>query len=183
MALRPGGFKSGDGWQESLFGALGRFLLTFLAIFLLLVLSTFPFSIGHFGEIRPSFLLMAIYYWAIMRPSTLPPLATFAIGIAYDLMSGFPLGLNAMTLVVAQWLTRTQRKFLLGQSFVVIWMGLMLVSLGAGLLQWLLYSLFYWHFDFSSIRAVLMSVVMTAAIFPLIVLPLSAFNRTMAERS
>ena len=58
MALRPGGFKSGDGWQESLFGALGRFLLTFLAIFLLLVLSTFPFSIGHVGEIRPSFLLL-----------------------------------------------------------------------------------------------------------------------------
>jgi len=59
----------------------------------------------------------------------------------------------------------------------------MLVSLGSGLLQWALYSLFYWHFDLSSIRAMLMSVVMTAAIFPLVVLPLSAFNRSMAERT
>ena len=96
-------FPSGDGWQESAFGSLGRFLLTFLAVFLLIVLSIFPFSLGHFGEIRPSFLLMAIYYWAIMRPSTLSPLATFIVGIAFDLMAGFPLGLNALTLVVAQW--------------------------------------------------------------------------------
>ena len=175
-------FRSSDGWQESVFGAVGRGFATFLVLVLLLVLSVFPFKIGHVGEIRPSFILMAIYYWAIMRPSTLPPLAAFFVGIAFDLMGGFPLGLNAMTLVVAQWVTRTQRKFLLGQPFAVIWMGLMLVSLGSGLLQWALYSLFIWDFEFTSIRATLMSVVMTAAIFPLIVLPLSAFNKSMAER-
>ncbi|MDE1151452.1 MAG: rod shape-determining protein MreD [Micavibrio sp.] len=175
-------FRSGDGWQESAFGSFGRFLATFAVLFLLLILSAFPFKIGHFGEIRPSFLLMAIYYWAIMRPSTLPPPATFVVGIVVDLMGGFPTGLNALTFVVVQWVTRAQRKFLLGQSFVVIWMGLMLVTFGAGMLQWLLYSVFFWHFDVSSIVAILMSVVMTSAIFPLIVLPLSAFNRTMAER-
>jgi len=175
-------FRGGDGWQESAFGAFGRFMATFAVLFCLLVLSAFPFKIGHFGEIRPSFILMAIYYWAIMRPSTLPPAAAFAVGIVVDLMGAFPLGLNALTFVVVQWVTRAQRKFLLGQSFVVIWMGLMLVTLGAGLLQWLLYSVFNWHFDLSSIIPILMSVVMTSAIFPLIVLPLSAFNRSMAER-
>lgn len=175
-------FRAGDGWQGSIIGMLGRWCMTFLLIFLLLVLSSFPFKIGGFGEIRPSFMLMAVYYWAIMRPSTLAPMATFVVGLAFDLMGGFPLGLNALTLVLAQWLTRTQRKFLLGQSFLVIWMGLALVALGSGLLQWVLYSTFNQHFDLVALKPVLFSVFMTAAIFPLIVLPLAAFNRSLPER-
>lgn len=175
-------FQADGGWQGSILGALGRGLMTALLIFLLLVLSNFPFKFGNFGEIRPSFMLMAVYYWAIMRPSTLSPLATFIVGIAFDLMGNFPLGLNAMTLVLAQWLTKSQRKFLLGQSFIVIWMGLALVSFGAGILQWLFYSAFYQHFDLLALRPILMSVIMTAAVFPLIVLPLAAFNKSLAER-
>jgi rod shape-determining protein MreD len=176
-------FGTNDGWQGSVVGVLGRWLMTGLLIFLLLVLSSFPFKLGHFGEIRPSFMLMAVYYWAIMRPATLSPIATFIVGLAFDLMGGFPLGLNALTLVLAQWVTRSQRKFLLGQSFIVIWMGLALVSLGAGLLQWLLYAGFHREFDIGALRPILMSVIMTAAVFPLIVLPLAAFNKSLADRS
>ncbi len=176
-------FGTNDGWQGSVVGVLGRWLMTGLLIFLLLVLSSFPFKLGHFGAIRPSFMLMAVYYWAIMRPNTLSPVATFIVGLAFDLMGKFPLGLNALTLVLAQWVTRTQRKFLLGQSFIVIWMGLALVSLGAGLLQWLLYAGFNQDFDIGALRPILMSVIMTAAVFPLIVLPLAAFNKSLADRS
>lgn len=175
-------FSAGDGWQGSILGMLGRWCMTLLLIFFLLVLSSFPFKFGSLGEIRPSFMLMAVYYWAIMRPSTLAPIATFIVGLAFDLMGGFPLGLNALTLVLAQWVTRSQRKFLLGQTFIVIWMGLALVALGAGLLQWVLYSSFNQHFDFAALKPVLLSVFMTSAIFPLIVLPLAAFNRSLAER-
>ena len=93
-----------------------------------------------------------------------------------------PLGLNAMTLVIAQWVTSTQRKVLLGQSFIVIWMGLGIVALGSGVFQWVLKSLFDEQFDIGSLRPMLVSVFMTAAVFPLIVLPLSAFNKALAER-
>lgn len=175
-------FQTGDGWQGSLIGMLGRWMMTGLLIFLLLVLSSFPFKFANLGEIRPSFMLMAVYYWAIMRPSTLSPIATFIVGLAFDLMGGFPLGLNALTLVLAQWVTRSQRKFLLGQSFVVIWMGLALVSLGVGLLQWVLYAAFNQAFEIAALKPILISVIMTAAIFPLIVLPLAAFNKSLAER-
>lgn len=175
-------YRETDGWQGSILSMLGRWAMTAGLILLLLVLSSFPFKIGNFGEIRPSFMLMAVYYWAIMRPSTLPPIATFIVGLAFDLMAGFPLGLNAMTLVIAQWVTRSQRKFLLGQSFLVIWMGLTLVSFGAGVFQWLLYSLFNQQFELVALRPILVSVLMTSAIFPLIVLPLAAFNRSLAER-
>lgn len=175
-------FRADDGWQGSTASMLGRWAMTAVFIVVLLVLSTFPFKIGHFGEIRPSFMLMAIYYWAIMRPSTLSPIATFIVGIAFDLMGGFPLGLNAMTLLIVQWATRRQRKFVLGQGFIVLWMGLALVSLGAGLFQWAVYSAFHQNFQPGSLKPVLTSVVMTTVIFPLIVLPLSAFNKSLAER-
>ncbi|MCC7038336.1 MAG: rod shape-determining protein MreD [Alphaproteobacteria bacterium] len=175
-------FGADDGWQGSTASMLGRWAMTAVFIVVLLVLSTFPFKIGHFGEIRPSFMLMAIYYWAIMRPSTLSPIATFIVGIAFDLMGGFPLGLNAMTLLIVQWGTRRQRKFVLGQGFIVLWMGLALVSLGAGLFQWAVYSSFHQNFQPGSLKPVLTSVVMTTVIFPLIVLPLSAFNKSLAER-
>ena len=175
-------FRADDGWQGSTASMLGRWAMTAVFIVVLLVLSTFPFKIGHFGEIRPSFMLMAIYYWAIMRPSTLSPIATFIVGIAFDLMGGFPLGLNAMTLLIVQWGARRERKFVLGQGFIVLWMGLALVSLGAGLFQWAVYSAFHQNFQPGSLKPVLTSVVMTTVIFPLIVLPLSAFNKSLAER-
>lgn len=175
-------FRKEDGWQGSVPDMLRRWFLIGLVILGLLVLSAFPFTFANFGQIRPSFMLMAVYYWAIMRPSTLPPVATFLVGIAFDLVADMPLGLNAMTLVLAQWVTSSQRKVLLGQSFIVIWMGLGIVAVGAGLFQWILKSLFDFHFDVGSLRPMLVSVVLTAAVFPLIVLPLSAFNKALAER-
>ncbi|HYD19269.1 MAG TPA: rod shape-determining protein MreD [Patescibacteria group bacterium] len=177
-------FRAGDGWDGSTAGMLGRWALIILFMFLLLILSIFPFKIGHFGEIRPSFILMAIYYWAIMRPSTFPPLATFCLGIMLDLLAGdtWPLGVNAITLLAVQWIMRRQRKFMLGQGFIVLWMGLALVTLTAGLFQWLVYSAFNQSFEIQTLQPVLISAVMTSVIFPLIVLPLSAFNKKLAER-
>jgi rod shape-determining protein MreD len=79
-----------------------------------------------------------------------------------------------------QWLTRTQRRFLLGQPFLMMWAGLALVAVGAGVLQWALVSLFNW--DLLSIETTIVSGLMTAAIFPLAVVPLSAFNKPLADR-
>lgn len=174
-------FRTGDGWQGSVPGALRRWALTGCLILVLLVLSAFPFQFGNFGQIRPAFMLMAVYYFAIMRPSLLPPVAAFIVGVAFDLMEYLPLGVTALTLVLAQWITRSQRKALLGQSFVVLWMGMALLALGAGLLQWVLYSLFYNHFDIWVLKPMLVSVAVTAAVFPLFVLPLSALNKSLAD--
>jgi rod shape-determining protein MreD len=173
-------FKADEGWEEPILSMLGRWALTLLLIFALLLLSTFPFKFANFGEIRPSFMLIAVYYWAIMRPQTLSPAATFIVGIAFDLMTGSPLALNALTLLLVQWITQRQRKFLLGQPFLVMWMGLGLVAIGASAMQWALYSLFY--LEAVSVRDCLMSALMTAAVFPLVVMPLSAFNKMLADR-
>lgn len=172
--------RGDDNWQESILGILRRWGVTLLVIFALLLISTFPFTLANIGEIRPSFLLIAVYYWAVMRPSTLPPFGVFAVGLAFDLIADYPFGLSALTLVLAQWITVSQRKFLLGQSFIVMWMGFAIVAAGAGALQWAAFSLFEFHLV--NIRPCIASAILTAAFFPLAVPVLSAFNSQLGGR-
>lgn len=174
-------FKADEGWEEPILTMLGRWAITLFVVALLILLSIFPFHIGDFGEIRPNFMVMAVYYWAIMCPPMLSPVAAFVSGAVFDLLIDTPLGLNALTLVIIQWLTRTQRKFLLGQPFLVMWAGLGLVSVGAGGLQWGLVSLFHW--SLLPFEPTLMSALLTTAIFPLAVVPLSVFNKPLADRN
>ena len=168
-----------EDWRKWPWETVRRLGLTLLAVAVLLLLGAIPFHLGRLGEIRPAFLLIAVYYWAVMRPETLPPLFTFLAGIALDLLAGYPLGMNALTLVAAQWITRVQRKFLLGQPFAVIWAGLAIEALAAGILQWALFSLFY--LNLMSIRPALMSALLTAIVFPLTVPPLAALNRLLVR--
>jgi rod shape-determining protein MreD len=166
-----------DRWEDSFLENLAHLGLTMMIVFVLLLLSAFPFKLGGFGEIRPAFLLMAVYYWSIFRPRMMLPVGTFLSGIILDLLAGMPLGLNTLTLLVVQILTRGQRKFMQSQRFAVIWIGFHMVALGAALLQWAIYSLFEWHW--MPMKPLLISAIMTGLIFPLAVLPLYAINRAV----
>lgn len=170
-----------NGWQGAPELLLKRSALLLVLVALLLVLSVFPLPVAGLGEIRPDIMLIAIYYWATLRPDVLSPLSAFAAGFMLDLLTGYPLGLQALTLVAAQWTTRAQRKFLHGQPFVVMWAGFALVALGAALMQWAFFSLFY--LEIVSVRPALFSAFLTALLFPLVVWPLSSFNRTLAVKS
>lgn len=71
--------------------------------------------------IRPPFILMAIYYWSIYRPTMVPPVLCFVLGLLVDLLMGTSPGLNALMFVAVQWLIRDQRRFLRGQPYIAIW--------------------------------------------------------------
>jgi rod shape-determining protein MreD len=164
-------------WQETILKTVGRWGLALAVLLALILLSAIPFHIPHLGEIRPVFMLMAVYYWTILRPSS--PLAVFALGLVLDLLSGYPLGLNALVLVAVQALTAHNRKFLLGQSFLVIWAGFALVALGTAIVQWGLFSLF--NLAFVTPKPALISALLSAFIFPLSALPLAAVYKALAD--
>jgi rod shape-determining protein MreD len=173
-------FKSSSGFGGSSFDSLGRLGLTVAIVFILIVLSAFPFPFAGLAEIRPAFLLIAVYYWAVFRPQMLSPAGAFAAGLALDLVSFHPPGLNALLLVVVQWLVRGQRKFLLGQNFIVIWTAFALVSFLAALLQWAVFSLLQLHL--MAIRPVMGGALMTVVVFPLVAKPLFLVNRALERR-
>jgi rod shape-determining protein MreD len=163
-------------WHDSALKIVGRWGLALLVVVALLLLSTVPFRIAHLGEVRPAFMLMAVYYWSILR--TVPPLAVFAAGLVLDLLSAYPLGLSALILVIVQTLTSSQRKFLSGQSFLVIWAAFALVALVAGFAQWGVFSLF--ETSWMTVKPMLISAFLSAVLFPLAVLPLAALHKALA---
>lgn len=173
--------RTEDGWKGLLVAAATRAGLMFLVIFVLLIVSTFPLPGAHFAEVRPAFVLMAVYYWTILWPGTFSYFLTFGTGIALDLLAGFPPGMNALPLVLVQWVTHRQRKFMLGQPFRVVWAGLVLVAVCTGALQWAMYSAFSGHA--MAVKPQVMSVLLTCALFPVAVPALSAFGRWVAARS
>ncbi len=111
-------------------------LVTLIAVLLVVL----PFGVPFFAVVTPFLFLMAVYYWSIYRPDLLPPAAVFAIGILQDILTGGPVGMLALVLLLVQALAVSQRTVLLGQVFSVEWAGFLLVALGAGLASWLLAS-------------------------------------------
>lgn len=173
--------KRNEGWREPLLSITGRLGLTFLIGFVLLVLSVFPIPTGHFGDVRPGFILMTVYYWSIMWPTVMTYLTTFLIGLAFDLLAGLPLGMNAMTLLMVQWVTRSQRKFMLGQSFRVIWAGLALMAFLSAFIHWLLSSLL--HETILGAQSVVVGALLTCLLFPVMMPLLTASGRWIADKS
>jgi rod shape-determining protein MreD len=125
-----------DLWQR--LDLWARRLGPFLSALLLLLLGTIPLRLPHFGSITPDFAIMAVFFWAVHRPSSMPAPAVFLLGVISDVLGGTPFGVGVLVLLVAYWVTRSQRRLLIGQSFLVVWWGFMMVSAAVLLLTWVI---------------------------------------------
>lgn len=99
------------------------------------ILNVVPLRLPDYSELAPSFVLMAVFYWTVHRPDLMRPWSVFVIGVLDDVLSGAPLGVNALMLLFVHWAIVAQHKAFRGQSFVVVWFGFALVALGAALLE------------------------------------------------
>ncbi|MDE1148441.1 MAG: rod shape-determining protein MreD [Azospirillaceae bacterium] len=131
------------GWQR--LDQAGRHLVPFCATVASMLLGMTPLQLPDYSFVAPPLTLMSIYYWAIYRPDLLRPLLVFGIGVLQDLLGGSPLGMSALVFILAYWLVLTQRRYFLGNSFLFLWFGFALVAVGAGVVQWLAYSLMTVH--------------------------------------
>ncbi len=154
-----------------------RLLFAQSVIALLFTLNLVNFSIPHTGDIRPMFLLMAIYYWAVFRPTLIPPVMTFVWGLLFDSLSGIPLGLNALLFLLIQWVVRDQRLYLMGQSFMMLWAGFAVTAIIYGWLQWLIFALL--HFTFPEYQPAVVTVLLSIGLFPVVSLILIFTHRLM----
>lgn len=120
--------------------ALPYSVLVFL-FFIGLVSSPYPFS----AILDAPFFLMALYFWSVYRPTLIPPWLAFVAGLLMDLLSGGILGLNAMLFVLVRVAVVDQRRFILAQSFMMVWLGFALVNFIYHIAQWAIFSLIKWH--------------------------------------
>lgn len=157
-----------------------RLLLAQGVILLFLLLNVVSFSMPHAGDFKPFFLLMVVYYWAIYRPTMMPVAYTFVLGLVLDLLTELPPGMNALMLVSLQTLVQRSRLFLMGQSYMVVWMGFAVTALAYTLGFWFLISLS--QFDFASFRALgqmLIAGLLSVMFFPLASLTLQGIHRLL----
>lgn len=131
-------------------GALGRRLARLLgqatpaALTMLLMLpSVLPIEAPRIGEITPMLTLMAVFYWSVYRPELLPPWVAFVIGLLQDLISGGPVGMTALVLVLVATYVATQRRVFLSRSFMVGWGGFALIALAVAAGSWAVASVYF----------------------------------------
>lgn len=120
-----------------------RGLVPVTATFALVLIAVVPLGIPYFAPVTPLFTVMAVYYWTIYRPDLLPSYAVFAAGLMQDVLSGEPVGLMALVLLLVHGVCLSQRRVLAGKSFLVGWFGFSLVAAGAAFVSWLLVSIYY----------------------------------------
>lgn len=120
--------------------SFARQLTPFGLTLILVMIGLVPSHLPGFAHVAPMLPLMAIYHWTIYRPELMPAAAVFVIGLVEDALVGTPLGVNALIFLIAYGIVLTQRRFFVGKSFPIVWLGFALVGAGVGVIQWALIS-------------------------------------------
>lgn len=141
-----------------------RDLTPFGLVFLLLIIDAVPFHIPGFAQVAPLLPMIGIYFWAVYRPDLMPATAVFALGILHDFLSGLPVGVSAVTFLAVLGVGMAQRAFFFGKSFLIVWLGFVIVAAGAITMQWLMLSVIIGHFVDG--RSAFYQYGLTAAVFP-----------------
>jgi len=156
-----------------------RLCAVYLFLFLFFLLNIISISMPLSITIDVPFVLMLLYYWSIYRPTLIPPLLVFAMGVCLDLLSGWPLGLNAFIFLVLRQSVTSQRVFLTGQPFIVVWLGFMVAVSSSLFLQWALFGLI--RLQWVSFDPVIISIFIGIVLFPAIALVLHILHRMLPE--
>lgn len=138
--------------------------LAFLAVLFLFSVTALPWSVT--GTVKPQLVLIALYYWSIYRPTLVPPYLCFGLGLMIDIISGLPLGMNAVILTLVQWVVRDQRQFLMAQAYMTLWAIFALVCFCALFLAWGMFGLI--ESGWPSITPTVISGALSVLLFPVV---------------
>lgn len=143
----------------------------------LFALSVTPLFAPGFGGIKPFFVLMGIYYWAIYRPTLTPTVYVFGLGVMMDSATGLPLGWHAALYLSAHAIVRTQRRYLAGQSYPVVWTGFAVIAGLYAAMFWALSCLYALHLV--PVMPMLGHLTISLLIFPFVLMLLILAHRML----
>ena len=126
----------------------------------------------------PALGLISLFFWAMYRPSLLPPLVVFFIGLYHDLVSAGPLGLWTLTYLVFYGYFVERRTFYVGRTFQSLWFAFLVGVLIAGFVVWAVSSLF--HMQVLSPLPVFVMGAVTLVAYPVWTRVLMIFNRMLS---
>lgn len=115
--------------------------LPFITALTASLLSVIQIPIPILGLIRPDLILILIYFWGIYRPQFLPIPLIFIAGLLIDILTSPFIGVNTILYITSFIIVKSQRRFLMAQSFTIQWLCFGLVCTLKTTLQWLLLSM------------------------------------------
>lgn len=113
----------------------------------------------------PAFVLMAIYYWAVVRPEMFPAYAVLIMGLLSDLLSNGPIGLWTFVYLVTYWVILSQRSLVINAVFSMFWLGFLIIALFTGAFSWIVASILFG--TIVPLKPVMAQMLVTVAFFPL----------------
>jgi rod shape-determining protein MreD len=157
-------------------GGIAR-LLPMATTVLAAVVAILPVPVPGYAALTPAFALMTVYHWTIYRPDLLPPVGLFAVGLAQDLLTGAPVGVNALALLLARVAVLRYRRYFINCTFPFVWGGFALLDIAAMFGLWALHCLI--QFNLFDLRTTVFRAVLTVAIFPVASLALGRTQRAV----
>lgn len=151
-------------------------IYAFLFVLFLLNLVDLPLLGPMTG--RQAVILIGLYFFIIFRPRIMPYWLIFVIGLALDLISGGIVGLNALCFMLLAITLRGQRRFLLGQTWQVLWAGFCVATALIICFQSLAYGLI--SMQFFSVAPVALNIIISSFLYPLLLPVMIALNRWQA---
>lgn len=152
-----------------------RVLAVYLFLTLLFFLNLANIPLFGSGIIHPAFLLIGIYFWTITKPVLLPLPLIFAIGLAFDIVSANVVGLHTFAFTAICVLVRSQRRYLLGQPWPVVWAGFAIAALILATIQAVVYLI--GSGSFPSLWVIVADVLISTLAYPLMTPLMNALNR------
>ncbi len=146
--------------------SLLRATLPGIQVLFLVLLSVVPTGIPYFSVVTPLLAMIGVYYWSVYRPDLMPTPLVFVFGVLLDILSGGPVGLMALLLLLVHGICVSQRQVLATKSFYVGWFGFITVAVGANVIGWVIVCAFFQ--SLLSPVPVLIQVTVTIALYPLL---------------
>lgn len=97
------------------------------------VIKVVPLRLPAYAVIAPDLVLMAVFYWTVHRPDLLRAWGAFAVGLLDDILTGTPLGVSSLVLLLVHWTIISQHRLFRGLSFALLWFSFALIAAGAKL--------------------------------------------------
>lgn len=154
-----------------------RLLAAYGVMLCIFMLSTVSLSLPISGSFEMPLVFIVVYYWSIYRPTLIPVWLVFVAGLAFDLLSASPIGLNAFIYIILRWIVVDQRLFLGSQPFIMVWIGYVVASLMVIFLQWALFGLI--NFGWSPVSSALSMFGIGVFLYPVLSLVLHLSHRLL----
>lgn len=115
-------------FRAALLGAVGA---------LAVAVEAAPLGLSPVALPSPDLLFCAVAHWAVRAPTATPVLLVYAIGLGRDLLTDQPVGLGALTLVLAAEAMKARAGALARQPFLAEWIWVAAVAATMAVVQWL----------------------------------------------